>query len=755
MENYIRRTLTYTDDNGHVVRISDADLISIPEPLIVLGEPGMGKSWMLSKISQEANLAFRSAASFVAHPHPISLVTPGRKVVIDGLDELPAAQESDPVYRVLGQLLKAGAPPFILSCRVADWRGAVARQDIASEYGVAPREMTLERLSRESATKFLETTVEAERAQEIIAYLEQRGIPDLYGNPLTLNLFAEIAAATHPLPLTRVTRPALLQRAISIMWNERSDRHDKSPLSNLDEQTALSAAGAASAALILTGSEAISLKPSGADAPRRVHAANLRVLPGGENIRSIVGSRLFANGPDGPHEFRPIHRSIAEFLGARWLANAALNDETRERILSMITFDAGVPASLRGIHAWLPHFDQRFAGAVIAADPYGLLRYGDADSLSVDQGRQLLSALRRLQVEDPYFRAEDWESHSARGLAHPELREEIREILLAEDANIHLRTLLLEAIRGTNVAGTLVDDLRAMMLGAEGRPFSFRERHDAAQALIELGQSTMDWAAIIARLNEMGDYDSTRLALEIMGYIGYPLFTAAQVAETVLCHLGLLEGNEAKQDRSVAGVLYFPARDLPDAQIEEVLDAIAARVSHNDDETDWHSRSELSDFVARLIVRRIENGDPDPQKLLSWLRITPGRHNYPQETHDSLTTYFRRADEVRHAIQREVIFVGHEHKKLWGRVWQLADINVALELGADDVIFHLNELAAEAAPSKEQIEIWRELAEFARRSDDRVGGDSCSGAATRARQTRPQGTSLRSVPTCAAARLGN
>jgi hypothetical protein len=715
MENYVQRFLTFIDPDGELSRIRDADLALIPEPVILLGEPGMGKSWMLQKVSKENNLVLRSASSFVAHPNPASLVVPGSKLVIDGLDELPAAQETDPVYRVLGQLLKAGTPPFVLSCRAADWRGAVARQDITAEYGVAPRELTLEPLSREGATRFLEATIERSRAQELIEFLEQRGMPDLYGNPLTLNLLGEVAGVNEPFPRTR---PALLHRAVSVMWNERSDRHDNSPLSNLDEVTALTAAGAACAALILTGAEAISLKPSRVGGERRLHAQDLRALPGGENVRSLVGSRLFAIDPEGTDEFKPIHRSVAEFLGAQWLARAAQDDEVRERILAMITFDAGVPASLRGIHAWLPHFDRGFADAVIATDPYGLLRYGDADGLAVEDGRRLLAALKRLQVDNPFFRAEDWTSHSARALGHPELRNELRELLLAVDTNFHLRTLLLEAIRGTDVANALADDLRAIMLETEGRRFSYRERYGAARALVDLDRSKIEWPNILDRLKSKGE-DSTRLALEIMSDVGYVHFTAEQVTETVLGHLGLLDRDAANEERSISGGLYHTARDVRDEQLDGILDAIAARVLHKARNVDWRLRSELGDFVTRLILRRVRGCDPDARKLLSWLRITPGRHGYSEDLREGLTNYLQTSDAVRHAIQRQVMFVERTPEELWSRLWRLGEVHSALALGADDVIFFLNELASIAAPNEGQVEVWRELTFFARRFESR------------------------------------
>jgi hypothetical protein len=156
MPHHVRRTLTFTNDKGKFERISELDLTAVREPVIVLGEPGMGKTWLLDRIAKLSGGVFRSAASFVSHPNPASLVTAGKKLVIDGLDELSAAQESDPVYRVLGQLIAAGCPPFILSCRAADWRGAVARHDISNDYGVSPREMSLEPFSRDGAIEFLQ-----------------------------------------------------------------------------------------------------------------------------------------------------------------------------------------------------------------------------------------------------------------------------------------------------------------------------------------------------------------------------------------------------------------------------------------------------------------------------------------------------------------------------------------------------------------------------------------------------------------------
>lgn len=714
MQPYVQRTLTYINDQGNLKRISDVELTAVPGPVIVLGEPGLGKTCLLRRIAQLSGWTFRSAASFVIQPNPAALALAGTKLVIDGLDELSAAQESDPVFRVLGKLIEAGCPPFILSCRAADWRGATARQDIFDEYRVSPREMSLEPLSRDCAIEFLLPTLGQARSSELIDYLEEKAIPDIYGNPLTLSLFGEVAANSSVLPKSRAD---LLFRASQIMWNERNDRHDKSPLSTLDQDTALTAAGALSAAFILTGSEAISLKPSNAATPRTLHTAELRTLPGGEHSRTIVRSRLFVAIPDTEDQFKPIHRAVAEFLGAKWLAQSIVDDQARERVLAMMTIDSGVPASLRGIHAWLAH-DPRFAAEVIATDPYGVLRYGDADGLSVDQGRKLLQAIKALQQTNPYFRAEDWGSHSAKGLTHIELLKDVGEILLANDTTFHLRTLILGIIRGSELAFALSNDLQSIMLNAGERSFSFAERHEAAEAVLKFKQGSVNWKALVERLTQMGDGDSTRLVLNVMGDLKFDGFSADEIACAVLAHLGLLDSVDAEEVQNrISGIPFAAAREIPDALVASVLDSMAAHFSSHRPDDDQGSLSELSTVVTRLIARQVEIAPPEPLALLRWLRITPGRRSYSDQEQQRVATFIQQAHELRHAIQHHVVFVERNNEKIWSRISRLSEINGALDLDANDFIHFLTLLASKVDPTAEDIQIWCELASCSQRND--------------------------------------
>ena len=72
-------------------------------------------------------------------------------------------------------------------------------------------------------------------------------------------------------------------------------------------------------------------------------------------MRAVLGSNLFRAVQGATGEFKPLHRTVAEFLGARWLARYvdyeidARNGPrfVANRLISIMSGDGGVPASLR------------------------------------------------------------------------------------------------------------------------------------------------------------------------------------------------------------------------------------------------------------------------------------------------------------------------------------------------------------------------------------------------------------------------
>jgi hypothetical protein len=91
-------------------------------------------------------------------------------------------------------------------------------------------------------------------------------------------------------------------------------------------------------------------------------------------------------------------------LAARWLAKRLDAGLSERRAVQGLAFAGGVPTALRGLHAWFGHFAPRMTEACIGTDPYGALRYGDLEQLSLPHARLLIQSLAALADEDPHFR---------------------------------------------------------------------------------------------------------------------------------------------------------------------------------------------------------------------------------------------------------------------------------------------------------------------------------------------------------------
>lgn len=132
--SYINRRLSWMDAEGNRHEELEQDILDkFPQPLTVLGAPGLGKTWLMEKLGEREDCCFVRATSFLRRPD--APLEDNRHLVIDGLDEVAAAQEGDPLHNVLKKLSACGKPRFILSCRSVEWRNVTAETDIADDYG--------------------------------------------------------------------------------------------------------------------------------------------------------------------------------------------------------------------------------------------------------------------------------------------------------------------------------------------------------------------------------------------------------------------------------------------------------------------------------------------------------------------------------------------------------------------------------------------------------------------------------------------
>jgi hypothetical protein len=119
--------------------------------IIVLGDPGIGKT---EELRQAACACGSRAISVQEAIHRVTLGSAEERLFLDALDESRSAGGT--IDALIAKLVDAGSPPFVLSCRVADWYGPSDLRRIEQIYGEANiAVLRLVGLTRDQAKEFV------------------------------------------------------------------------------------------------------------------------------------------------------------------------------------------------------------------------------------------------------------------------------------------------------------------------------------------------------------------------------------------------------------------------------------------------------------------------------------------------------------------------------------------------------------------------------------------------------------------------
>ena len=735
---YFARRLTLLDDAQLDCALDETALVRLAGNAIILGEPGMGKSELMRELGRRLDVEPVAATRFIHAKSPARFVRAGKPVLIDGLDEAMSRRDGDAIDAVLAQLEEAGAPPFILSCRSREWqaRGVTNLQQL---YGSTPNLLSLEPFDRDEARGFLSARAPGVDPDAVLDHLADHSLEELYRNPLTLGLMGRVAQTDARLP---ATRGALFERVCTLIWPEHDpDRQDEG-LAQLSEEDALDAAGAIAAGLLFAGAEAASIAGAAQVQPGDLRLADLGVLPGAEPVRAVFSSKLFQSV--GPSRARPIHRVVAEFLGARWLARQASTPRARRRLLAQFHGSGGVPASLRGLHAWLAYHSPAMALPVIAQDPYGVLRYGETGTFTPHLAKSLFDALCRLAEDDPYFRAADWDSKTARALMIPALAPEIEAIIASADSNAHLRSLLIEGLDGSPLAAAMANTLETILLSPKR---FYRERDDAADALFPHRDRSW-WRATIATLTGQGGDDAPRIARQLIQRIDADV-SADLLVETVFAEVGALSSPipRGSRRRSHIGRSYDRLiAAIPPARLVAVLDTISDYAELLGD-GNWEQAGTVADIKARLIMRALDEGViglDDAPSVWRWLRTIERAVRYHRSFQLTLAQRLATEHDLRRAVQAHVLASHRREDSLWLTEFDLQRRLVGLATDPGDVVAMLERLAEADNRDPALRQDWQDLVHIAMKPGG-LDADIRAAAELFRRGDRPLGDYLRKI----------
>lgn len=418
--------------------------------IVVLGDPGSGKTTSFQRAATtEPNAIFVPIRDFLALRADR---WEGKILYLDGLDEQRAKTEDGRgvLDRIRGKLDELKQPQYRLSCRAADWYGGSETERLRT---VSPDGnvlvLRLEPLSDKDILSIAGDKV-ADSA-DFLAQAQRRGIDSLLRNPQTLELIlAEVQDGVWP-----ATRADLYQKACERLLHEPNAEHAQRQAGYVPMDRLITAAGFLCAVHLCGGTKGLALFPQDAneDYPYfgELHGCH-------DELALAIRRRTFR--ADGPGRITPIHRTIAEYLSARFIVHRLRAGLPLKRILSLLTgYDGGTLAEMRGIYAWLACLCEEEAATLIRRDPLGLVLYGDASILSTSGRRMLVDSLRDLAIRNPGFRVENWSAEPFGSLASPDMLPVFVKILRDQTEPPPLLDCILDAIEHGPPLPELGDDL--------------------------------------------------------------------------------------------------------------------------------------------------------------------------------------------------------------------------------------------------------------------------------------------------------
>lgn len=695
---YIPRKLIVDKLRPDERTIGEDEISTIKNPIIILGEPGIGKSDLTKSIANTLGALRVSAGTFSRsenlEPYQVGRA---RTLIIDGLDEVSTSTGETALDVVLRKLDRLGRPQFILSCRAADWQGLADRWKIEQDYGLRPVTLQILPFNQEQARSFLGAYSNID-TNKLLNDIAERGLQELVGNPLTLGLLAEVAQEGKGIPDNKTD---LLNQASRMLVMELNPAHVGSPASQAPIEDLLLSAGAAMAHLLLSNMTGISTGDRQSVPAGFVHLTDFVGIPNAPHIQDALKTRLFRS--DGEGVFVPLHRVIAEFWAAYWLAKRLQNGLSVRRLFQTLEFSGGVPGPLRGVHAWLANFSPLVADRCIRSDPYGVLRYGETDRLPIPRAKLLLFTLAALANEDPYFRSEDWGTKAVFGLARPELKDDIIKVVRSPNRHFHLSSLLLEALPGSTLTKDIVPQLREVISDREA---AYVERLHAVEALIASG-TEREWSSMVSSLTQ-GDTTDSRLALDITALVAGEGISSDTIVDALVAQLGI--DRDDQNDDYVAGTDYTLVRKLSASKCSDVLDVLAERIAARSSSSYWTPNHRISGTVQRLAAKALEQCIRTPDRFWAWLRYIDARNSFTGDSKDEIAAFLKANPAFRREVQR-VAFHDKtiEHGPWMAIVSELPQANPGLFPDRADASFFIAELLKKDALTNDDVTLWADL----------------------------------------------
>ena len=589
---------------------------------VLLGDPGAGKTKAFEREAEESGGEYIKARDFAAFDPKEEYRN--KTLFIDGLDEMRAGggDGRTPLDHIRKHLERLGRPRFRLSCREADWLGASDREALKS---VSPNgtvvALHLDPLTPEDIVEILRHAPTVTDPYEFVRIATEHRLVALLQNPQTLKLLIEAVGDSEWPKSRKGTYEMACRQLLRDANPEHRQAKRDAPIS---DDVLLDAAGYLCAIQLLSGLAGYALDDGMID----IQHVGIQGLTNPNDLPLIRSLKTNLFQGDREEQRIPVHRSVSEYLGARFIATIVENRGLPfGRVLALMTGqDGGIVADLRGLAAWLSVHCGTGRGVLIERDPLGVVLYGDAQHFPMADKQLILDALYGEAKNFPGFRSEDWSPEPFGALGTTDMAPVFSEILAAparDDASQALLDCVLDAIRFGEYMPVLAESLRTIVQDARYRPAI---RADALKALMHVTQDEISQLVTLAadiRKGAVEDRDD-----EILGVLLrklYPRFISpAQIFDYL---------HSPKDPNLISRYFSFWVHELPtntaDDDLPTLLDQLVQRQIGMDETRYEH---QIHEMTGELLQRALDaHGDAiTDERLYNWLGVGLDKYAHPQ-----------------------------------------------------------------------------------------------------------------------------
>lgn len=645
-EFYLQRKL-----HDHERDYDELEVIKNFRIIVILAEPGAGKTSLLQSFSSYLNVKKRTANTFSYRNN----LEKNSILIIDALDELVRIDQSA-VNSLLGKAADLDPSTLIISSRSSEWDESYTRI-IKDHFEIEPRILRLFPFNELEQKQIFENYKLEEDFHKFESEVKKYNLDQLLSNPQFLKIFADAYIESNRVFTDRKSIFSQAVKALvketNIAFNVRNDL----PLPRKIECTE-----EIFAKLLLSGSEGVSTNVDDLDNlyPRIDSLIN---LDNTDQYTSLLSTRLFKLA-DNESQHQPSHKIIAEFSAANYLIrriNTSRNGISLSQCLSIIAPNGIVRDELRGLLGWMAALGNKLTQeTLINIDPYAVLANGDPSQLLSGSKKYLLEELIHLANEDPYFRRSDmWRNFSVSGFFDDDSISIVKLILVESDKSV-LRGLILELLENARILESLAPELEKILLDETIDKYI---RKLAGLRVSEI--INYDIKQAIVRLIEIGTESSLDIAANLIEKIDI-MSVQYEIILSFLKKCSFLYPSHNEQGiQRVVGKRYF-IKSLISLFNYELVINLLDDLSHDlqcicrKEYYECYCRNGVSKIIGTLLDRyfEIEKQSYDASQIWKWLRNLNFHHGKTEK--DSIAVKVLQNED---ALRQNIVLLAFEGLK--------------------------------------------------------------------------------------------